>query len=54
MPSFQEWMYLVDQCVYGIVGCSIYDLPDCPFMDWYKMEYPPEDAASEALEYAGW
>lgn len=51
--DFDTWMRYVDAEVSGLLGLSVYDLPDRPYRDMYEDEYTPEEAAAEALEYAG-
>lgn len=49
-PSFDDWMHRVDAIVWRCVGMSVYDLPDCPFRDWYDDRLRPSRAASRAVE----
>jgi hypothetical protein len=50
--SFADWMQAVDRFVY-FRGVSVYDLPDCPFRDWYDERIRPIHAANKALRRAG-
>lgn len=52
--TFETWMRAVDNHVSTIAGVSVHDLPDCMFRDWYDDGCSPQDAAFDALEYAGW
>lgn len=52
--TFDEWMKEVDQQVILIVECSVHDLADQPFRDWFGDGYSARDAAEEALENEGW
>src|ERR1700756_4078068 len=33
--TFEAWMEAVDEQGEGLGGCSVHDLPDCLFADWY-------------------
>lgn len=48
--SFKLWMKKVDVFVEMLAGCSVYDLPDCLFRDWYEDGVTPEEAAARAVE----
>jgi hypothetical protein len=50
--TFDEWMARIDRLVY-LRGLSVYDLPDCPFRDWYDKRVRPIRAANKALANAG-
>jgi hypothetical protein len=52
--KFPQWMQAVDDAVWSIAGVSVYDLPDCPFRDWFEDQEQPRTAALHALERAGW
>lgn len=47
--TFDQWMQRVDAHVQNVLGLSVYDLPDCPFSDWYEEYMPPERAAKKAI-----
>lgn len=40
--EFPEWMKRVDQTVWSIVGCSVYDLLDCDYSSMFDDDAPPE------------
>ena len=50
--SFKQWMQDVNDHVWRQAGCSVYDLPDCLFRDWYEDELTPVEAAARAVEEA--
>jgi len=50
--AFKEWMGKVDASVGAKCGLSVYDLPDCPFRDWFEDEMRPGDAARAAIREA--
>ena len=50
--TFEDWMEAVDKVTKEIVGCSIHDLPDCTFMDWYTDGMSAREAAKRAIRYA--
>ena len=52
--TFDQWMSKVDDYIWAVVGCSVYDLPDCPFRDWFGGGMTPKKAAAKALKGAGW
>jgi hypothetical protein len=47
--TFEQWMQRVDAHVQNVLGLSVYDLPDCPFRDWYEYGMQPERAAKKAI-----
>ena len=51
---FKNWMNEVDQIIDGICGLSYLDLPDICYRDLFDSGCDPEEAAIEALEYAGY
>ncbi len=51
--KFAEWMQAVDQAVWNIVFCSVYDLPDYDYRSLFAANIPPLEAAQEALEAVG-
>jgi hypothetical protein len=51
-PDFDTWMKLVDEAVYARINCSVHDLPDCPFRDWYDDGLRALAAARKAIRYA--
>lgn len=48
--NFEEWMLLVDVACHKIAGCSIHDLGDCCFDDWFEEGISPTSAASRAIK----
>lgn len=50
--SFDQWMKTVDEIIWSKLGCSVYDLPDCCFRDWYDSGKHPASAATCALRAA--
>ena len=48
--TFEQWMTKVDKIIGLMTGLSVYDLPDCPFRDWYDDEFSPAQAARKALQ----
>jgi hypothetical protein len=47
--GFKAWMTKVDAIVWRKAGCSVDDLADVCYRDWYEDEVPPARAASMAL-----
>lgn len=52
--TFESWMNRVDQYLVNELGLDSQDLPDINYMDLYESGESPREAASEALEYAGY
>ena len=50
--TFADWMAKVDAIVYRKQGCSVHDLPDCCFADWYDDDMSPARAAAKAIRSA--
>ena len=50
---YENWMRLVDEEVWSIAGCSVYDLPDFCSRDMFESGVSAEEAAREVLEEAG-
>lgn len=50
--SFKKWMRIVDGRVWIQAGCSVYDLPDCPYRDWFDRGMTPMAAARKAVKNA--
>lgn len=50
--TFEQWMQETDDSIWTLIGCSIHDLPDCPFRDWYEDELTPGEAAVRAVKGA--
>ena len=44
-----DWLQLVDLAVQRLAGCSVYDLPDCAYADWYEDGLGPVAAARRAI-----
>ncbi len=51
-PTFEQWMERVDGLVMRHASVSIYDLPDCPYYDWYNQRLKPVRAANKVLTMA--
>lgn len=51
--TFEEWMLRVNNIFERARGISAYDLPDCPYHDWYDARVRPIRAANRALRIAG-
>lgn len=51
--DFSAWMRAVDREVERLSGMGIADLPDWHFRDAFDEDVPPEAAAAEVLEEAG-
>lgn len=50
--TFDEWMKVVDYTVAERTGLSAFDLPDCPYHDWYDDGVRPASAAARAIKNA--
>ena len=50
--GFTDWMKAVDDAVYRKQGCSVHDLPDCCYFDWYEDDMSPARAAAKAIRSA--
>ena len=50
--TFEEWMKLVDEACWSIAGCSVHDLQDVPFKDWFETGVSPKSAARKAVRNA--
>ena len=48
--TFSQWMSKVDENVERKCGCSVYDLIDCCFSDWYTDGVSASSAASRAIK----
>lgn len=51
--SFAAWMQQVNAAVLAQAFVSADDLPDQPYREWYEDDLSPEEAATTALEDAG-
>lgn len=49
---YAAWFKEVNAVVAARVGLSVYDLPDCPFMDWYAAGVSAKSAAARAIKNA--
>lgn len=47
--TFDQWMARVDAHVQARAGCSVHDLADCCFRDWYDDDMHPLVAARKAI-----
>lgn len=52
VQGFMGWMSDVDYQVGIKIGCSVNDLPDCPFREWYDNEWTAKRAALKAIKMA--
>lgn len=52
MDTFELWMDEIDGIMQGMVGCSVYDLPDCLYRDWFEDGVPPPEAATRVIKKA--
>jgi hypothetical protein len=50
--DFESWMREVDEAVWRKAGCSVHDLPDCCFRDWFEAKVTVKGAASRAIKAA--
>ena len=50
--TFDQWMEYVDKWVAMLAGCSVYDLPDCCFADWFADGMAAKTAARKAIKAA--
>jgi hypothetical protein len=50
--TFKDWMKKVDATVERVMGCSVYDLPDYPFMDAYEDGCSYGNVASKVMKAA--
>ena len=50
--TFEAWLEAVDAQVEALGGCSVHDLPDCLFADWYADGVSPRTAARRAIRNA--
>ena len=53
VPSYDEWLWLVDQEVQSIAGCSVHDLADASLRSWFDSGMTHKEAAEMALKYDG-
>ena len=50
--KFEQWMEAVNDRVEALAGCSVHDLPDCLFADWFADGMSARDAARRAIRNA--
>jgi hypothetical protein len=50
--TFDAWLAEVDAQVWALAGCSVRDLPDCLFADWYADGMSSRTAARRAIRNA--
>ena len=51
--NFNRWMWEIDALVSkALGGLGVYDLPDCPFYDWFDDGMTPKQAARKAIHIA--
>ena len=48
--DYETWMKLVDDFVWARVGCSVHDLADCCFWDWWNDGVTARGAAARAIK----
>ena len=51
--DYETWMEAVDEAVWSKAGCSVYDLSDCCFADWFDRGVSPKCAAAKAIRASG-
>lgn len=51
--QFNQWMLTIDQYVWQLVGCSMYDLPDYNFGLMFDNRIEPEEAVNGILQESG-
>lgn len=52
LKSFEKWFGEVDVAVNALVGVSVHDLPDAPFVEWWEDGRSPKSAAKAAVAEA--
>lgn len=52
--TFDKWLEQVNTWCWTLASCSVHDLADCRFMDWYEGNVGPKTAAKRALRNSGW
>jgi hypothetical protein len=50
--SFGDWTTELDKAVQAMVGCSLADLPDVCYADWFEDGVSPKSAARRAIRAA--
>ena len=50
--TYEQWREKMIEHVWDKAGCSIYDLPDCPYRDWYEDGVAPVVAGERAISQA--
>jgi hypothetical protein len=50
--DFSAWMKAVDEIVWSKAFCSVYELDDCTFQDWFDQGKTPQQAAVKAIRYS--
>ena len=48
--SFEQWKKAADEICWQKYGCSLDDLADCCYMDWYEDGVSPKVAVSRAIK----
>lgn len=51
--KFDAWMRKLDAKVEARIGCSVHDLADQPFRDWFDSEMTVAEAFEEICENEG-
>jgi hypothetical protein len=50
--TLDSWMTDVDLACGAMLGLSVYDLPDCPYADWFEDGLTAKQAARRAIRSA--
>jgi hypothetical protein len=45
----ESWMREVDAWTWDLIECSVHDLADQPFADWFATGMSPKEAARKAV-----
>ena len=49
LQGYYVWLEAVDAIIDGRIGCSVLDLADQPYRDWYDAGVSPARAAGRAI-----
>lgn len=50
--NFEQWLKDVNESVRKRTGLDLFDLPDCPYRDWFEDGMRPASAAAKAIRMA--